>query len=335
MASTSSLNRPRAPVSAITAAVIVGEKLTTMTTSSAHHRELGEAGCASGAIGSHGQASQATREQAGAWRRRASSRSSGAMPRTRRPSRSKLSVSPAMSAISVVAMPVITWSCRGHRLGDDVARYGPIEQAEQQVAGQPRQVEPAQDVAGDPRAEQREAERQRRAGRSRRRAGLAKRRTQSNGADRQHERRRAASSLLPPERVATRQQFSDERWCRGRRQSSSRRALGRAGARRRSVRTRRRQRRAAAAYRPAPRPAAAGDAARRSKPDASLPAVIRATYTPPRAQPRRRTANFAPATSSRAPRADAAGMRGRGVSRWSRRGRRRASRPGHQADKQR
>ena len=93
---------------------------------------------------------------------------------SRRPSRSTLSDSPAISAISVVAMPVITWSWPAIELGDDVAEVRPDEHAEQQIAGQPRQLEPAQDIAGDPGAKQREAERERGArGSERRRAADA------------------------------------------------------------------------------------------------------------------------------------------------------------------
>ena len=59
IASTSSLKCPRAPVSEMTAAVIVGEKLTTMTTNSAIIVSLARP-VACGATGSHGQAIQAT-----------------------------------------------------------------------------------------------------------------------------------------------------------------------------------------------------------------------------------------------------------------------------------
>ena len=54
----------------------------------------------------------------------------------------------------------------GHRLGDDVADVRTDDDAEQQVAGQPREVEAAEDVAGDPRADEREAKRERGAGRA-------------------------------------------------------------------------------------------------------------------------------------------------------------------------
>ena len=64
MASTSSLNRPRAPVSAITAAVIVGEKLTTMRPRSAAIASR----CRPVSVGrepSHGQAIHASATSAG------------------------------------------------------------------------------------------------------------------------------------------------------------------------------------------------------------------------------------------------------------------------------
>ena len=66
-----------------------------------------------------------------------------------------------MSAISVVAMPVIDLQLRRHRLGDDVAEVRSDEDAEQQVAGQAGKTEAAEQIAGDPGAEQREAERER------------------------------------------------------------------------------------------------------------------------------------------------------------------------------
>ena len=59
IASTKSLSFPRDPVSAMTAALIVGEKLTTMTTSSAIIASLAVPD-ASGAIGSHGHAIHAS-----------------------------------------------------------------------------------------------------------------------------------------------------------------------------------------------------------------------------------------------------------------------------------
>ncbi len=55
VASTKSLSLPREPVSAMTAALIVGEKLTTMTTISAIIASLAVP-TACGAIGSHGHA---------------------------------------------------------------------------------------------------------------------------------------------------------------------------------------------------------------------------------------------------------------------------------------
>ena len=104
IASTKSLSFPRDPVSAITAALIVGEKLTTMTTSSAMIASF-SVPIASGAIGSHGHtihASAARPDIASASVMRVVTPA----PATRRSRRSMLSVSPAMNAMSVVAMPV-------------------------------------------------------------------------------------------------------------------------------------------------------------------------------------------------------------------------------------
>ena len=81
MARTSSLKRPRAPVSEITAAVIVGEKLIMMTTNCATIASLARP-AASGATGSHGQASHDAPRTVPAPRRRASSRASAPTPRT-------------------------------------------------------------------------------------------------------------------------------------------------------------------------------------------------------------------------------------------------------------
>ena len=66
---------------------------------------------ASGAIGSHAQASHATANSP------AIAMASvvtiiRVVPAMRRPMRSMFSVSPAISAISVVAMPLTVWSCR-------------------------------------------------------------------------------------------------------------------------------------------------------------------------------------------------------------------------------
>ena len=57
-----------------------------------------------------------------------------------------------------------------HRLGDDVAEIRTNQQAEQQIAGQPRQPEAAQELADDHCDDEREAERERR----RRRRGAAR-----------------------------------------------------------------------------------------------------------------------------------------------------------------
>ncbi len=104
IASTKSLSFPRDPVSAITAALIVGEKLTTMTTSSAMITTF-SVPIASGAIGSHGHtihASRAMPDIANASVMRVVTPA----PATRRSRRSMLSVNPAMNAMSVVAIPV-------------------------------------------------------------------------------------------------------------------------------------------------------------------------------------------------------------------------------------
>ena len=108
MASTSSLRRPRAPVSVMTAAVIVGEKLTTITASTKAIASRA-APVASASTGSQDQASQepANTISSGTETATAVSRAIG---RRRGPRRSTLSVRPAMSAISVVAMPVTTCS---------------------------------------------------------------------------------------------------------------------------------------------------------------------------------------------------------------------------------
>ena len=108
IASTVSLSRPRAPESATTAAVIVGENDTTMTTSICSMTSRWRP-TASGAIGSQGHTSHprtamptsATASVATVIR---------AMAASRAPSRSTLSVKPAMRAISVVARPVTTCS---------------------------------------------------------------------------------------------------------------------------------------------------------------------------------------------------------------------------------
>ena len=110
VARTKSLSLPREPVSAITAALIVGEKLTTMTTINAIIASLAVP-VACGAIGSHGHTIHATRP------RPAIAIPSVMIvvrpaPATRRSRRSMFNVRPAMNAISVVAMPFTVWSCR-------------------------------------------------------------------------------------------------------------------------------------------------------------------------------------------------------------------------------
>ncbi len=123
IASTVSLSRPRAPVSVITAAVIVGEKLTTITTSSATMASRA-APVASGATGSQGHAIHRSTA------RPAMATASVApviwtMAMSRLPMRSRLSVSPAMSAMSVVAIPVITWSWPAIDSVMTLPMYGP------------------------------------------------------------------------------------------------------------------------------------------------------------------------------------------------------------------
>src|SRR6185503_15112311 len=60
---------------------------------------------------------------------------------------------------------------RGHGRRDHVADVRPDEHAEQQVPGDPGELKPAQELAGDPRAEQCEADRQRGAGGRKTRTG--------------------------------------------------------------------------------------------------------------------------------------------------------------------
>ena len=106
IASTVSLSRPRAPESATTAAVIVGEKETTITTSNASMTSRW-APTASGAIGNHGQAIHATADRP-AMATASVTAVIRAIAASRAARRSTLSVRPAMSAISVVAIPVTT-----------------------------------------------------------------------------------------------------------------------------------------------------------------------------------------------------------------------------------
>ena len=103
MARTTSLNRPRAPVSAITAAVIVGEKLTTMSAPSAaaarRCRPVTSVDAPRNGQPIHAIASStpmATASVVAVMR---------VIDAKRCPSRSKLSDSPAIRAITVVASP--------------------------------------------------------------------------------------------------------------------------------------------------------------------------------------------------------------------------------------
>ena len=108
IARTVSLSRPRAPVSVITAAVIVGEKLTTITTNSASMANFAPP-VALGAIGSQGHAIQSSTARP-AIVRPSMTPVICTMAMSRRPMRSRLSVNPAISAMRVVAIPVMTWS---------------------------------------------------------------------------------------------------------------------------------------------------------------------------------------------------------------------------------
>ena len=124
MARISSLKRPRAPVSEMTAAVMVGEKLSMMTTNCATIASFPRP-AASGSTGSHGHAShsKASSPRAATPRMDASIRPT---PLTDRPSRSKLMVRPAMKAMSAVASVLIVWSCRAIGSVMRFVRYGPI-----------------------------------------------------------------------------------------------------------------------------------------------------------------------------------------------------------------
>ena len=104
IASTKSLSFPRDPVSAITAALIVGEKLTTMTTSSAMITSFAVP-VAAGEIGSHGHVIHANTANPNIAIPSVMTVVTPA-PATRRSRRSMLSVRPAINAMSVVAMPV-------------------------------------------------------------------------------------------------------------------------------------------------------------------------------------------------------------------------------------
>ena len=117
---------------------------TTMTDSSATIDEPLRVPPASGAIGSHGQASHAIDGNADHRDGAASPASSARCRRAARPSRSTLSVRPAMKRDQRRRDPGDDLQLARHRLGDQVAEIRTDDDAEQQVAGQARQVEPAQ-----------------------------------------------------------------------------------------------------------------------------------------------------------------------------------------------
>jgi hypothetical protein len=105
IASTRSLSRPRAPVSAITAAAIVGEKLIVTIVTSATIATFTRPD-ASGAIGSHGHSSHATAKSPSMATERIAA-SMRVTPAMRCAIRSKFKVSPAISAMSEVAIPLM------------------------------------------------------------------------------------------------------------------------------------------------------------------------------------------------------------------------------------
>ena len=121
----------------MTAAVIVGEK-----TDDDHgeHDEHGEPRepTPSASIGSHGHAASPRRSSTGEQRppSRAVMRAMGSR---RGPSRSTLSVRPAMSAMSVVAIAGHDLQLCGHRLGNEVAGVGSDEHTEEEIPRQTRQ----------------------------------------------------------------------------------------------------------------------------------------------------------------------------------------------------
>ena len=122
--STVSLNRPRAPVSVITAAVMVGEKLTRITDQQHDHRQPRRAGRLRRDRQPRPRQPEEYREAGHRDRQRDAGHLDDA-PRAGGPCRSRFRVSPAMSAISVVAMPVITWSWPAIDSVMTLPRYGP------------------------------------------------------------------------------------------------------------------------------------------------------------------------------------------------------------------
>ena len=123
VASTKSLSFPREPVSVMTAALIVGEKLTTITTISAIIASFAVPD-ASGAIGSHGHTSQATMPSPAIAIPNVTMVVKPA-PATRRSRRSIFRVRPAMNAMRVVAMPFTVRSWRAIDSVMTLPRYGP------------------------------------------------------------------------------------------------------------------------------------------------------------------------------------------------------------------
>ena len=105
---TVSLSFPRAPVSVVTAAVIVGEKLTVIRTRSVTIARRSSP-IAFGAIESQGHAIHTT-APIPAIDTASVNAVSRAIALNCWPSRSRLSVRPAINAMSVVAMPVTKWS---------------------------------------------------------------------------------------------------------------------------------------------------------------------------------------------------------------------------------
>ena len=159
IASTVSLSRPRAPESATTAAVIVGEKETTITTSNASMTSRWSP-TASGAMGNHGQTIHASdrqtddghgqrrrghacdRRESGPEAFHAQRQAGDERDQRRGDSRHHLKLS-------------------GHRFGDEVAKGRPDDHAEEEIPRHAREMEPSQGVTGDRRAHQREPERER------------------------------------------------------------------------------------------------------------------------------------------------------------------------------
>src|SRR5262245_6994423 len=122
-ASTSSLKRPRPPVSVVTAAVIVGEALATMIVINATVTARA-APVLSGETGSQGQASQ-TNAATPAITIVSVAPVKRAIEASVVRRRSRLIVNPAISAISVVAIPVTACSCDVIGAVITLPTYGP------------------------------------------------------------------------------------------------------------------------------------------------------------------------------------------------------------------